>query len=319
MVENAAVLADSRSEHGNSFDQSMTAPATRTAPRIAVAGATGEIGGRVAQLLGAAGVPARLPVRAARRAPRPQLADICEIGSHADRRGIAHALRGIETFLLLPGHGAEARVDAHRAAIEAAVDAGVRRIVQLSLTGAAADATFTYARDHWQTEQDLRASGVEWTIARTNLYLDELPTFVSRAGIISGPAGDGRVAAVARDDVARALAALLTGDEHAGRTYELSGPQALDLHEIAAVLGRSCRQLIRFERQTLEDAVATRAALPATEAERDGWVSSYAAIAAGELAHLSTDIEQLTGQPPMTLERWLRAYPFSLMHVGALL
>lgn len=297
----------------------MTAPVRLAAPQIAVAGATGEVGGRVAQLLAAQGVAQRLPVRAARRAPRPHLADVVEVGGYEDRRGMRAALEGIHTFLLIPGHEASSRVDAHRAAIETAIEAGVQRIVQLSFVGAAPDATFSYARDHWQTEQDVKASGLDWTIARMNFFLDVLPTFVSRQGEIAGPAGDGRMAAISRDDVALALAALVTGDGHSGRTYQLTGPESLNFIEIAGTLGRSCRQRIRYRDQPLEEAIAARAELPATDAEREGWISTYTAVAAGELAEVSRDVEALTGEPAMTLAEWLRAYPFSLMHVGALL
>lgn len=318
-VQARGIWADERGEHDNSADQSMTVPVRLATPQVAVAGATGEVGGRVAQLLAARGIAQRLPVRAARRSPRPNLADVVEVGGYEDRRGMRAALEGIQTFLLIPGHEASNRVEAHRAAIEAAVDAGVQRIVQLSFVGAAPDATFTYARDHWQTEQDVKASGLEWSIARMNFFLDVLPTFVSRQGEIAGPAADGRMAAVARDDVALALAALVTDDGHAGHTYHLTGPESLSFTEIASTMGRSCRQSIRYRPQTVEEAIAARAALPATDAEREGWVSTYTAVAAGELAEITNDVETLTGALPMTLAEWLRAYPFSLVHVGALL
>lgn len=295
----------------------MTAPVRIETPRIAVAGATGEVGGRVAQLLAARGIAQRLPVRAARRAPRPSRADVVEFGGYDDRRGLVAALEGIETFLLIPGHESTDRVASHRAAIEAAVEAGVRRIVQLSFAGAAPDATFTYARDHWQTEQDVKASGLDWTIARMNFYLDVLPQFVLRSGEIAGPAGNGRIAAVARDDVALALVELLTGTSHHGETYELTGPEALTFRQVAAVMSRGSRHSITYREETLDEAIAARAQIPASDAERAGWVSTYTAVAAGELERVTGDVRLLTGHAPMSLAEYLRAYPFSLMHVGA--
>ena len=70
----------------------MTAPVRLETPRIAVAGATGEVGGRVAQLLAARGIAQRLPVRASRRSPRPDRADVVEFGGYEDRRGLVAAL-----------------------------------------------------------------------------------------------------------------------------------------------------------------------------------------------------------------------------------
>ena len=311
------IRAEDRGRHDNSANQLMSAPTRIGAPRVAVAGATGEVGSRVAQLLAARGIAQRLPVRAARRAPRPAHADVVEIGGYEDRRGMVAALDGIETFLLIPGHETTDRVEAHRAAIEAAVEAGVQRIVQLSFVGAAPDATFTYARDHWQTEQDLKASGLDWTIARMNFYLDVLPQFVLTSGEIAGPAGDGRVAAVARDDVALALVGLITGQDHEGKTYELTGPESLSFRQIAAIMSRSGRHRVHYRPETVDEAVVSRAHLSATDKEREGWISTYTAVAAGELERITDDVETLSGEPPMSLAEWLRAYPFSLVHVGA--
>lgn len=295
----------------------MTAPVRIATPRIAVAGATGEVAGRVARMLAARGVAQRLPVLASLHAPRPALADVIEVGGYTDRAGMVRALDGIETFLLVPRATADGRVEAHRAAIDAAVEAGVRRIVFLSTVGAAPTALLPEARDAWATEQDLRASGLEFTIARMNVYLDLLPQFVSRTGQIVGPAGPGRVAAISRDDAALALTELILGDGHAGEVYELTGAEAITVREIAAAMSRSSRHTITFCDEPFgePDVPGSPAATPAAEL----WRSSCPALAAGELERVTGDVQLLTGQSPMALADWLRAYPFSLVHVGALL
>ena len=99
------------------------------------------------------------------------------------------ALEGAGTMFLIPATESEDRIEQHRTAVDAAVDAGVRRIVYLSCFGAARDATFTLARDHWHTERHIRASGLAWTFLRMNLYTDFIPTMVSADGTIRGPAG----------------------------------------------------------------------------------------------------------------------------------
>src|SRR5215216_2241346 len=103
-------------------------------------------------------------------------------------------------------------------------------------------------------------------------------------GVLRGPAGDGRVAPVARDDLADAAVAVLTSpaDAHASRTYDLTGPQALTLAEIAQRLGAS------FENETLEEAWAARRPTGAPEWMIEGWITTYLAIANGEL-DLTTD------------------------------
>lgn len=291
---------------------------TDARPRIAIGGATGEIGGRVARLLAERGEAQRLIVRDASRAPQLPGATPAQVGGYEDAGGMTAALDGIDTFLLVPGHETTDRVNAHRVAIDAAVQAGVRRVVQLSFVGAAEDAVFTYARHHWATEQDLKASGLGWTIAHMNFYLDVLPQFVLPSGDLAGPAGDGRVAAVARDDVAAAVAELLATDGHDGRTYELTGPEALTLSEVAVTMARQSGRTITYLRETVDEAYASRAHFEATDVEREGWVTTYTAIAAGELAAVSGDVESLTGRAPQSLAAWLAAHPLALAHVDTL-
>ena len=127
------------------------------------------------------------------------------------------------------------------------------RLVYLSFLGAAPDATFTLARDHWATEEHIRATGLRWTFLRMNLYMDFIPNMVGADGVIRGPAGDGRVSAILRDDVAAAAAAVLRSDGHDGVTYDLTGPSSFSLAEAAALMGA------RFEDETDEQAYASRA------------------------------------------------------------
>jgi uncharacterized protein YbjT (DUF2867 family) len=295
----------------------MPEPAAAS-PTIAVSGATGAVGGRVAKLLAAQGTPQRLIVRDAARAPKLAGAEHVEVSGYEDGPAMEAALAGIETFLLVPGHETSERVAAHKVAIDAAVAAGVRRIVQLSFTGASPDATFTYARQHWATEEDVRASGLEWTIAHMNFYLDVLPEFVLSTGDIAGPAGTGKLAAISRDDVAASVAVLLTGDGHAGKTYELTGREALTFSEIAVAMARFSGKPITYLRETVEEAYASRASYEATDFEREGWVTTYSAVAAGELEAISGDVLALTGREPQTLAEWLPLHPLALVHVDAL-
>ena len=97
-------------------------------------------------------------------------------------------------------------------------------------------ATFPYARDHAATELAIREAGLSLTAMRSALYADMAPLFVGADGVIRAPAGDGRVAWVARRDVARLAAVLLTGEGHRDQVYDVSGPVAIDLHETARLL-----------------------------------------------------------------------------------
>jgi NAD(P)H dehydrogenase (quinone) len=272
---------------------------------IAVTGSTGKLGSKVARQLAEAGVRQRLLVRDPARAPELEGADIAQ-ASYGEHDALLNALDGVHTLLLLSATESADRVSLHKATIDTAVAAGVRHIVYTSFVGAGPNATFTFARDHWHTEQHLRSTGIDFTFLRDNLYLDFIPGFVGEDDAIRGPAGDGRVAAVLRDDVAAvATQVLLDPAAHIGATYDLTGPTAFGLTEAAALLSEAHGRKIRYEPETLDEAYRSRERFGAPAWEVAGWVTSYAAIASGELSTVSPAVEQLTGRKPKGLAEYV--------------
>jgi NAD(P)H dehydrogenase (quinone) len=274
---------------------------------LALTGSTGALGGLVARAL--ADLHPRLVVRDPSRAPDLGL-DV-RAATYADRAAATAALEGVEVLFMVSAAESGQRRLEHRTFIEAAAGAGVQHVVYTSFEGAAADATFTLGRDHHDTEAALHESGMAWTVLRDNFYLDVLPLFAGDDGALRGPAARGRVAAVARADVADVAAAVLRDPgTHAGATYTLTGPEALTLDEVAqragAVLGRE----LRYEPETVDEAwAARRAAYPdAADWQLDAWVSTYVAIADGSCATVSDDVRRLAGHPPRTLEQALGGY-----------
>src|SRR4051794_12880979 len=284
---------------------------------IAVTGATGGLGGRVARRLAAAGLEQRLVVRDAARAPELPGAHVVTAPAYGDFGAMRTALTGVRTLFLVSASESADRVTQHLTAVDAAVAAGVGRIVYVSFLGAAAEATFTLARHHFQTEQHIRGHGVDFTFLRDSLYLDVFPYFAGADGKIRGPAGTGRVAAVARDDIADAAVTVLREPGHAGATYDLTGPVAVTLAEIAAELSRASGRSITYQPETLAEAYASRAHYGAPDWEVDGWVTSYAAIAAGELDVVTDHVARLTGHPPLGVPQWLATNADAIAHLRA--
>lgn len=277
-----------------------------TTPTIAVTGSTGNLGGRVARRLADAGVPQGLLVRDHSRAPELPGAQAF-LSPYDDPDAVREALEGIETVLMVSASESPDRLEQHRTFLDAAAQAGVAHIVYTSFVGAAPDATFTLARTHWHTEQHLRHAGPAWTVLRDGLYADFLPGLVGEDGVLRGPAGDGRVAAVAQDDVADVAAAILQDSAaHAGRTYDLTGPEALTLTDVARILGEVTGRPVRYHDETVEEAFASRARYGAPDWQVEAWVSTYTAIAAGEMAAVGPAVEQLTGHPATSFEELLR-------------
>jgi NAD(P)H dehydrogenase (quinone) len=274
-------------------------------PPVAITGATGRLGGRVARRLAELGVAQRLIVRDAARAPALARAEV-SVASYGDREPLARALDGVETLLFVSGGESRTRLAQHFTLIDTAVASGVRHVVYTSFFGAAPDATFTLVRDHWATEQRLREAGLSYTFLRDNLYLDFFPLMMGDDGVIRGPAGRGRVAAVAQDDIADvAVAVLREPGAHAGARYELTGPAALTLDEVAATLTRHLGREVRYEEESLEEAYRSRAKYGVEKWQLDAWISTYTAIAAGELARVTGDVERVAGHAPIGLEEVL--------------
>lgn len=273
---------------------------TNQQPTIAVTGSTGHVGGGVVEHLRDSGIPLRLVVREAERAPAGA-GEVVE-ASYGDRHAATEALRGADVLFMVSAAESADRLEEHKTFIDAAASAGVRHVVYTSFVCAAPDSTFTLARTHWATEEHLRASSMSWTFLRNSFYLDVFPLFAGQEGVIRGPGGDGRVGAVARADVARCGAAVLRdAGAHEGRSYDLTGPEALTLAEIARGITQATGQATTYQEETLEQAHHSREPYGAPDWQVEAWVSTYTAIAAGELDVVTDAVEQLTGTPPMSL------------------
>ncbi|MGY1623243.1 NmrA family NAD(P)-binding protein [Geodermatophilus sp. SYSU D00965] len=289
---------------------------------IAVTGATGVLGGRVAdRLAGRDDVALRLVVRDPARAPGlPGAQVVAAPGGYADGPGLTAALEGVHTLYLVSAAEAEDRLRQHLTAVSAAAAAGVQRIVYTSFLGASPDAVFTLARQHAATEDAIATAGVRATVLRHAMYADFVPFFATRQdgrAVVAAPAGEGRASFVSRDDLADVGAAALLDDSGAldGRTLDVTGSAALSLDDAVAVLAEVTGLPAEYRRETVEQAWASRRPSGHPDWEIEGWVSSYLAIAAGEMAPVTDVVAELTGHPARTVAEHLRAHPEDWAHL----
>ncbi|SFK43429.1 SDR family oxidoreductase [Cellulomonas sp. KH9] len=277
-------------------------------PTIGVTGATGHVGGLVARHLADRGLRQRLLVRDPASPRLPDVGADVERVDYGDRDLSTAALRGVDVLLMVSASESRTRAADHETFVAAAADAGVRHVVYTSFAAAAPDAVFTLGRDHFRTEQALRASSLRWTFLRDTFYLDVLEDFVGPDGVLRGPADGGRCAFVARSDVARVAATVLADPApHVDRAYDLTGPRGLTLTEAAATISAVRGTPVTFHDETLEEAYASRASYGAPDWQVDAWVSTYTAIASDVMAEPSDAVERITGTPPADLETVLRA------------
>jgi NAD(P)H dehydrogenase (quinone) len=280
-----------------------------------ITGATGEVGGRVARRLADLGARQCLIVREASRAPELANAEVRLATDYEDADSFRSALDGVTSLFFVSGREHRDRLRQHITALDAAAAAGVERVVYLSFLGAAPEATFTLARQHYATEEHIRTFGIPFTFLRSSLYLDFIPWFFGADGVLRAPAGSGRLAPVARDDVADVVVTVLTSRDHDGRTYDDTGPEAITLQDAADIMAGFAGRPVTYENETIEEAWESRRPTGAPDWEIEGWVSSYLAIAAGEMDVVSDTVPRLTGHPAMSLPDFLRAHPESYAHI----
>ncbi|MCQ4207944.1 SDR family oxidoreductase [Streptomyces longispororuber] len=279
---------------------------------IIVTGATGKLGRRtVEHLLERApakhiGVSVRDPRKAQDLADRGIRV---RQGDFDDPASLAHAFEGAEQVLLVSlDRAGEECVTGHRAAIDAAVKAGVGRIVYTSQMGAAHDSLFQPCRDHARTEDLLRASGLPWTSLRNGFYAASALHFLDsarRTGDIALPA-DGPVAWTGHDDLALAAAAVLTDQgRFEGPTPPLTGPAALDFDAVAEIAaqatGRPFTRTVVSDHAFREQALEHGAPTPVA----DLMLSVFAAARNGEFTAVDPTLAELTGRQTTTFQSLL--------------
>jgi NAD(P)H dehydrogenase (quinone) len=280
---------------------------------INVTAATGQLGQLIVQEL-ARLVPSdrvtatvRDPQKAAQKLP-PGVAT--RRADYGDAPSLAAAFAGTRILLMISGTAdVQERIAQHRSVVEAAARAGVERIVYTSFLDHLPASPFSFALIHHDTEEQLRASALQWTILRPSQYAELLFPGVENAiktGTLATPSGDGRVGFITRADIARAAAAVAAGEGHAGRIYELTGPDPLSQRDVAAILGRVSGKPVSYKPGSVEAYVENlgKIGLPKFLAEALGGVQR--AIQAGILDRVTDHVQNLTGRAPESVESFLR-------------
>ena len=268
---------------------------------IGMTGVTGKLGSYVADLIDQKGIAS---IHLARRPERAKVYASAKIRKmvYANTPEVVEALKGIDTLLMVSARENPERVKEHKDFLDAAKLAGVQHIIYTSFYGADEKATFILSRDHAQTEAYIKKLGFTYTFLRDNFYLDFFIDIALENGEIRGPAGRGRVSAVARKDTSRVAAEiLLNPKEWENQTLNLTGPEDLSMEEIVELLSKETGNAITYVDESVEEAYESRKKWPAQTWEYDAWVSTYTAIKAGEQAGVSTDVEKVLGRPAMNL------------------
>jgi NAD(P)H dehydrogenase (quinone) len=257
---------------------------------LAITGASRHLGRAVAARL--EGADLVLLTRTPENLPGARRADF------DDPDSLAEAFAGVDRLLLISAVDLERRAAQHRAAIDAAVAAGVRHVVYTSVANPVEDNPAAVVPSHRATEEALRASGMAWTFLRNSIYADYQAPVVAQArasGQLVTSIGDGGIAFVAREDCAAVAAAVLAQDGHEGRAYDITGPEAVGAAGLAELAGA---EVVQVDDETL---IAGMVAAGVPESGARVLASFHRAGREGYLGSVSSAVQALTGSPPRSL------------------
>jgi uncharacterized protein YbjT (DUF2867 family) len=225
---------------------------------ILVTGATGVNGSELVRRLSARGIPVRALVRTTTKAaalsglPGVELA----VGDMGRPESLEAALRGIERAVLISS-AAPDMVDVQSNFISAAARAGVKHVIKLSGIMPELTSPFRFARMHGEIEQRLERSGLAFTHLRAGefmtAYFRQVPSILAK-GAIFLPMADARIASIDVGDIAEVAIITLTSPGHEGKTYPITGPEALTMSEVAERLSTATGRTIRYINVAPEDA-----------------------------------------------------------------
>ena len=211
------------------------------------------------------------------------------------------AFAGAGTVLITSSDGTnDVRIHQHRNAIDAAKRAGVERVVYMSFTNPSANSLCNLNHVHADSETYLLASGLTYTILRDNQFAENLELMLERSrgsNQLVLPGAHGKVAYITRDDAAAAIAGALTQSGHDNKTYELTGPEAVDLFDIAAALSIARGAMVTASDATAEEFGPVLAGFGLPPYIVEAMLSMYMAAAAGEYTLVSQDAAKLAGRP----------------------
>ncbi|MCC7257166.1 MAG: SDR family oxidoreductase [Gammaproteobacteria bacterium] len=275
---------------------------------ILLTGATGKTGSETAKALAKRGVKARALVRDAAKAQVLQAAGLeLAVGDVADTDSVRRALAGVERLLILLPNS-QRQVELEQQLVDLAKAAGVRHVVKMSSMEAVASASTPIPQGHWAVEEYIRASGMAWTMVKPNFFMQN---FLASAKSIkenhsfSLPMGDGRTAMADARDIGAVAAEVLAGRGHEGRSYEITGPELLSFHDVAARFSEVLGARIAY---VPADPAAYLGILKRVlnEWHANAVSQLFREIAEGPAPHVTDTFRRLLGREPIPLAQFIR-------------
>jgi uncharacterized protein YbjT (DUF2867 family) len=275
---------------------------------ILITGASGNVGKEVLKQIARSGVPARAAFQSITKASSAPSGVEIAVADYNRPETLQEALREVDRVFLV-GPPTAQLPELERKAMDVIKQSGVGQVVKLSAMGGR-DAIFP--RQHAESEDYIRSSGVPHTFLRPNGFMQNMVNFnaatINTQNAFYGSEGDGQVSQIDIRDVAAVAVKVLTEDGHVGKTYTLTGPEALTNSQVAQILSDALKRGIRYI--NLSPAQLKQALLAAgvPEWNADALVDLQRLYREGKAATVTQDVQQVLGRGPISFAQFSRDY-----------
>jgi uncharacterized protein YbjT (DUF2867 family) len=278
---------------------------------ILITGAGGNVGKEVLKQAVLAGADIRAAYQSVAKADVPSGVAVAEVDFKKPET-LAAALKGIERVFLV-GPPTEELAELEREAMNVIRQSAAKQVVKLSAMGGRGA---NFPRLHAESEDYIRASGVPFTFLRPNCFMQNAVVYngetIKTQGVFYGSEGDGKVSQVDIRDVAAVAVRALTKDGHDGKTYTLTGPEALTSTEAASLLSKAVGREIRFVNLPAAELRKALLAAGMTEWHADAVLDLQRFYGEGKAAEVTNDVEQVLGRAPIPYARFAHDYHAAL-------
>lgn len=275
---------------------------------ILLTGVTGKTGGETAKQLLARGVKIRAIVRNAAKAEDLKAAGVeLVVGDIGDAAVVRQALQGVEKAMLVLPNGKTQQANEQQFT-DLAKAAGVKHLVKMSSMEAVAHAETPIPQAHWAVEEYIRASGIPWTMVKPNFFMQNLlgsANSIKTQKKFSLPMGEGTTGMADIRDIAAVCAEVLTGQGHAGKSYEITGPEVLTFHDVAARFSEVLGEKIEYVPMPM-DQFRTRMTGVLEPWHLNAVCELFREIAEIGLDHTTDTFRQLMGREPRSVTQFIR-------------
>ncbi len=279
---------------------------------ILITGASGNVGREVLRQIAGTGWKIRAAYQSAGKAKSAPVGVESALVDFNQPETLRAALEGVDRVFLV-GPPAETLTKLERKAADQIQQAGVPRLVKLSAMGTRAA---TFPRMHAESEDYIKQLGLGYTFLRPNGFMQNLGIYsggtIKEQGVFYGCQGDGRVSQIDLRDVAAVAVKVLTEDQHLGKTYTLTGPEALSNARIAEIVSASLGREIRYVDLTPEQFAQAMLGAGTPEWSVNALLTLNQLYREGGASSVTQDVEQILGRKATSFELFARDFAKSL-------